>query len=122
MYKRLERNDPCWCGSGKKYKSCHAAFDDKLIHYEHEGFIIPDRGLFKTAKDIEGIKKSAVINMAVLDEIGEKIHAGMSTQEILLNSKMLDNEVRQMQEQAEAVAAEGGDKGDEAGGGDDLGF
>ena len=82
MYKRLERNDPCWCGSGKKYKSCHAAFDDKLIHYEHEGFIIPDRGLFKTAKDIEGIKKSAVINMAVLDEIGEKIHAGMSTQEI----------------------------------------
>ena len=82
MYKRLERNATCWCGSGKKYKSCHAAFDDKLIHYEHEGFIVPDRGLFKTAKDIEGIKKSAVINMAVLDEIGEKIHAGMSTQEI----------------------------------------
>ena len=20
---RLERNDPCWCGSGKKYKKCH---------------------------------------------------------------------------------------------------
>ncbi len=82
MYKRLERNDPCWCGSGRKYKSCHAAFDDKLIHYEHEGFKIPDRSLFKSEKDIEGIKKSAVINMAVLDEIGEKIHAGMSTQEI----------------------------------------
>ena len=82
MYKRLERNDQCWCGSGKKYKSCHAAFDDKIIHFEHEGFIVPDRSLFKTAKDIEGIKKSAVINMAVLDEIGEKIHAGMSTQEI----------------------------------------
>jgi methionyl aminopeptidase len=44
--------------------------------------IIPSRDLFKTEKDIEGIKKSAVINMAVLDEIGEKIHAGMSTQEI----------------------------------------
>jgi methionyl aminopeptidase len=82
MYKRLERNDACWCGSGKKYKSCHAAFDDKLIQFEHQGMIIPDRSLFKTEKDIEGIKKSAVINMAVLDEIGEKIHAGMSTQEI----------------------------------------
>jgi uncharacterized protein YecA (UPF0149 family) len=19
------RNDPCWCGSGKKYKKCHGA-------------------------------------------------------------------------------------------------
>lgn len=82
MYKRLERNDSCWCGSGKKYKSCHAAFDDKLISFEHQGIKIPDRGLFKTEKDIEGIKKSAVINMAVLDEVGDKIRAGMSTQQI----------------------------------------
>lgn len=21
----LSRNDPCWCGSGKKYKKCHGA-------------------------------------------------------------------------------------------------
>ena len=82
MYKRLDRNDVCWCGSGKKYKNCHAAFDDKIINFEHQGMIVPSRNLFKTEKDIEGIKKSAVINMAVLDEIGEKIHAGMSTQEI----------------------------------------
>ena len=82
MYKRLERNDTCWCGSGKKYKNCHAAFDDRIINYEHQGMIVPSRKLFKSEKDIEGIKKSAVINMAVLDEIAEKIHAGMSTQEI----------------------------------------
>ena len=24
------RNDPCWCGSGKKYKKCHQAFDENL--------------------------------------------------------------------------------------------
>ena len=82
MYKSLERNDPCWCGSGKKYKSCHSAFDDKIINFEHQGMIVPDRKLFKTAEDIEGIKKSAVINMAVLDEIAEKIRPGMCTQEI----------------------------------------
>jgi len=23
------RNDPCWCGSGKKYKKCHSAEDDR---------------------------------------------------------------------------------------------
>ena len=25
------RNDPCWCGSGKKYKKCHLAGDEKLV-------------------------------------------------------------------------------------------
>jgi preprotein translocase subunit SecA len=23
----LKRNDPCWCGSGKKYKNCHMQSD-----------------------------------------------------------------------------------------------
>jgi preprotein translocase subunit SecA len=27
--KDLGRNDPCWCGSGKKYKNCHMASDGK---------------------------------------------------------------------------------------------
>ena len=22
---RMGRNDPCWCGSGQKYKKCHGA-------------------------------------------------------------------------------------------------
>ncbi len=26
---RLGRNDPCWCGSGKKYKRCHLEEDEK---------------------------------------------------------------------------------------------
>jgi preprotein translocase subunit SecA len=24
-HQKLGRNDPCWCGSGKKYKKCHGA-------------------------------------------------------------------------------------------------
>jgi preprotein translocase subunit SecA len=24
-HEKLGRNDPCWCGSGKKYKKCHGA-------------------------------------------------------------------------------------------------
>ncbi|RIL10385.1 hypothetical protein DCC79_08140, partial [bacterium] len=24
---RIGRNDPCWCGSGKKYKQCHMRSD-----------------------------------------------------------------------------------------------
>ena len=26
---RLGRNDVCWCGSGKKYKNCHLASDER---------------------------------------------------------------------------------------------
>ncbi|MCB9824506.1 MAG: SEC-C domain-containing protein [Planctomycetes bacterium] len=25
---RPGRNDPCWCGSGKKYKKCHQPVDE----------------------------------------------------------------------------------------------
>lgn len=82
MYKKIGRNDPCWCGSGKKYKKCHEAFDDKLIKLEHEGHIIPDRSIIKTPEQIEAIKKSCKINIAVLDYVGEHIKAGMTTEEI----------------------------------------
>lgn len=81
-YQLLDRNDPCWCGSGKKYKRCHMEFDEKIREYELKGFLVPDRSLLKLPKDVEGIRRSAVINMAVLDEVGDRIHAGMTTQEI----------------------------------------
>lgn len=80
--KRLGRNDPCWCNSGRKYKVCHAAFDDKLIAFADKGFMIPDHDILKSKEQIEGIKESAKINMAVLDYVGEHIKAGISTQEI----------------------------------------
>ena len=82
MYKKIERNAPCWCGSGKKYKSCHEAFDEKIIGFERMGHIVPRRSLIKSEADIQGIKESAKINMACLDEVGSKIKAGMSTQDI----------------------------------------
>lgn len=28
MAQKIGRNDPCWCGSGKKYKKCHLAMAD----------------------------------------------------------------------------------------------
>ena len=79
---KYDRNAPCWCGSGKKYKHCHEAFDEKIREFEVKGAVVPDRSIIKTPKDVEGIRKSAVINIAVLDEVADKIHAGMSTQEI----------------------------------------
>ncbi len=76
------RNEPCWCGSGKKYKKCHAAVDQKLDRLHNEGFEVLPRGLLKTPEDIEGIKRSAAINIGVLDYVGEHIRAGVTTAEV----------------------------------------
>ena len=79
---KIGRNDPCWCGSGRKYKQCHEAFDRKMEHYAHLGHIVPTHDMLKTPEQIAGIKESAKINVAVLDDIAEHIHVGMSTEEI----------------------------------------
>ena len=80
--RKWQRNAPCWCGSGLKYKMCHQEFDERILAYEKRGHIVPDRSLIKSKEDVEGIKRSAVINIAVLDEIDKQIHIGMNTQEI----------------------------------------
>ena len=82
MFKKLERNEPCWCGSGRKYKTCHEAFDDKVLHYQREGHMIPDRDMIKTKEQIDGIRESGKINIAVLDYVEANIKENMSTEEI----------------------------------------
>ncbi|SFG19382.1 methionyl aminopeptidase [Lachnospiraceae bacterium C7] len=79
---KIGRNDPCWCGSGRKYKQCHEAFDAKIEKFEREGHIVPSRDLIKTPEEIEKIKESAKINVAVLDYIEEHIKEGISTAQI----------------------------------------
>ena len=79
---KISRNDSCWCGSGKKYKTCHMALDEKIHHYELQGHIVPRREIIKTKEQIEGIKESSVINMAVLDAVERMIGPGVSTQQI----------------------------------------
>ena len=81
-YEKIDRNAPCWCGSGRKYKQCHMSFDDRIRKFEMRGIEVPKKRFLKTPKDIEGIKESAKINMACLDAVGEVIAAGMSTEEI----------------------------------------
>lgn len=76
------RNDPCWCGSGRKYKSCHAQMDNRLDSLAAQGHIVPAHSLLKTPAQIAKIRESAKINVAVLDEIARQIHPGMPASEI----------------------------------------
>lgn len=76
------RNDECWCGSGKKYKKCHLDFDEKLQSLADAGLDVPHRYLLKTPEDIEGVKRSAEVNVGVLDYVAENIEEGISTEDI----------------------------------------
>lgn len=76
------RNDPCWCGSGRKYKSCHMQQDNRLALLASQGHTVPTHDMIKTPEQIEAIRRSAKINVAVLDEISRVIHEGMPTSEI----------------------------------------
>ncbi|WP_282209054.1 methionyl aminopeptidase [Parvibacter caecicola] len=76
------RNDECWCGSGKKYKKCHLDFDERLEELYLAGEEVPDHDLLKTAADIEGVKKSAEVNVGVLDYVTERIGPGVTTAQI----------------------------------------
>lgn len=82
MSNKLGRNDPCWCGSGKKYKKCHEQFDEKIAFIKSQGHEVPDHSIIKTPQQIEAIRESGKINIAVLDYVAENIREGMTTEEI----------------------------------------
>ena len=56
--------------------------DIKLWTLASKGQIVPDRSLLKTPEQIQGIRDSSVINIAVLDEVAKMIKPGVSTEEI----------------------------------------
>ena len=84
----IQRNDPCWCGSGKKYKKCHLFSDEK------PPVEIPDTPppvgaakkvkskYIKSPREIEGMKRAGVFNGELLDYIRPFIKPGISTEEI----------------------------------------
>ena len=37
----MERNAPCWCGSGKKYKKCHMQIEERIKLHKDNGEIVP---------------------------------------------------------------------------------
>lgn len=80
--KKLMRNDPCWCGSKKPYCECHMNFDKKIEMYKKKFHKVPPRSIIKNEEQLQGMRESSKINIAVLDYVAENIKAGMTTQEI----------------------------------------
>ncbi len=56
--------------------------DKRILYWQNKGKKVPSRNLIKTPEQIEGIRRSGVVNTGVLDEVAKHIHEGMSTLEI----------------------------------------
>ncbi|MCH9630921.1 MAG: Methionine aminopeptidase [Chlamydiia bacterium] len=95
----ISRNDPCFCGSGKKYKKCH--YPEKppetpaqlAKEYEKKYDII-----LKTKEQIDGIRKACKFSAMTLKTLCEAAKEGVTTKE-------LDNLAREICRKGGARAA-----------------
>ena len=56
--------------------------DKKILYLQNKGHLVPSRDVIKTPEQIEGIRRSGVVNTGVLDLIEKEIHEGMTTAQI----------------------------------------
>jgi methionyl aminopeptidase len=77
----ITRNDPCWCGSGKKYKKCHLLADEQRQPGNR-----PATGralkMVKTAEEIEGMRRAGEFNGRLLEYVRPYVKEGAATSEI----------------------------------------
>jgi methionyl aminopeptidase len=79
----IQRNDPCWCGSGQKWKKCHypvmpQADSKSLAHEYRKQFGI----LLKTPEQIEGIRISCKLAASILQATCNMAKAGITTNQL----------------------------------------
>jgi len=75
-----KRNDPCWCGSGKKYKKCHMEEYSRNQKSPQQKKRLPV--MIKTPDEINGMRTAGAFNGQLMDYIRPYIVAGISTEEI----------------------------------------
>jgi methionyl aminopeptidase len=80
----IGRNDPCWCGSGKKWKKCHfpelSAMNDqtKLAERYYKQYQI----ILKRPEQIQGIKEACKLTAQILDKLCQRAKVGVTTNEL----------------------------------------
>ncbi len=87
----IGRNDPCWCGSNKKWKSCHFPEKGSLKVADEAIWLRADKSqvykkrwgiLLKTEEQIAGIRRACQITAQILDLVCLEAKAGVTTSEL----------------------------------------
>lgn len=76
MAKRITRN--WYIPKGREITD----FDRRILAFQNRGKLVPKPQLIKTPEQIEGIRRSGIVNTGVLDLVAREIKPGMSTAEI----------------------------------------
>lgn len=96
---KMQRNDLCWCHSGKKWKKCHYphlsphTMQDIKKTYAQQYQI-----LIKSKEEIEKIKRACELTAEILDLICQKVVPGITT-------KQLDQYSIELHKKANAIPA-----------------
>src|ERR1700733_7348136 len=81
----IRRNDPCWCGSGRKWKNCHypqPSNGEKKVRNIKEEYLRKHQIIIKDEKQIEGIRQACRLTAQILDEVCKMAREGVTTREL----------------------------------------
>lgn len=95
------RNDPCWCGSGKKWKHCHyptAGKEQSTKNALKEEYYRKYHILIKNEAQIAGIRDACKLTAKILEATCNMAKAGITTLE-------LNNFAEKLHREAGAIAA-----------------
>jgi len=95
-----QANDPCWCGSGRKYKRCHRRTEGRVLpgeispmrpvpdhivkpHYAETGEVVAwDESRIKSSDVIERMRHAGSVAAEILRLAGEAVRPGITTDEL----------------------------------------
>jgi len=80
--RKLQRNDLCWCGSGKKYKKCHLPEDKKALQKKMNRTATPIDKIHRSDEFIEGMAASCRLAKDTLIMVEELLKVGVTTDTI----------------------------------------
>jgi len=79
----ISRNDPCWCGSGKKWKKCHAPIDGpRNFEFFQKEYFSKYQIFLKTPEQIEGIRRSCHLAANMLKQTCAMVKKGVTTNQL----------------------------------------
>lgn len=88
----ISRNDPCWCGSGKKWKKCHYPHKNDPKGTQAEAYLKQWDIVLKTPEQIAGIRKACELAAFILDQTCKMAKAGVTTNELDAYAQKLHTE------------------------------
>ena len=65
------RNEPCWCGSGRKYKACHMQQDNRVALFTAQGHTVPTHALLKTPEQLRRLHEAGLGRVYLGVETGD---------------------------------------------------